>query len=143
PHRSRQLSVPGNTLWDPPAYTPPAPCDAKVAAKTATGSANDTAHAFLRDFDTIFVVDDSLSMHGRRWKEAEEAIATITPICTQHDPDGIDLYFLNHHSNLAENHRDGGYVNIISSATVQEIFQSVTPSGATPFGRRLHQILDP
>lgn len=48
----------------------------------------DSLYAFLREFDTIFVVDDSSSMLGQRWREAEAAMA---PICTQYDQDGIDI----------------------------------------------------
>lgn len=130
----------GNSLWSPPPYTPSAPKES-TAAPPARNS-GDSAYAFLREFDTIFVVDDSLSMRGRRWKEAEEAIAAITPICTQHDPDGIDIYFLNHH-NPGSDAVNGGYANITTAGAVQEIFKSVQPSGATPFGNRLYQILNP
>ncbi|EGU73626.1 hypothetical protein FOXB_15862 [Fusarium oxysporum f. sp. conglutinans Fo5176] len=55
-------------------------------------------YAFLSTFDTIFVIDDSGSMAGRSWREVPEALSTIARICTSHDPDGIDVYFLNHRS---------------------------------------------
>jgi len=142
--RLHQTQAPRNEVWDPPPYTVSTSTqDPTLDTNAATRPVSDNPYAFLREFDTIFVVDDSLSMQGRRWKEAEEAIATITPICTQQDPDGIDLYFLNHRSAPSPGHRGGGYVNITSAGAVQSIFNTVKPSGATPFGRRLHQILDP
>ena len=53
-------------------------------------------YAFLKSFDTIFLIDDSGSMAGRSWKETAAALEAITPICTQQDTEGIDTYFLNH-----------------------------------------------
>jgi hypothetical protein len=79
-------------------------------------------------------------MEGERWEEAEEAIATIAPICTQHDPDGIDIYFLNHRNRTT---RSGGYHNITTPSGVQEIFRTVRPFGQTPVGKCLHRILYP
>lgn len=108
-YTDKRQDSPGG-LWDPPGYTADPPENAPPVS--------DRPYAFLADFDTIFVVDDSLSMQGRRWKEAEKAIATITPVCTQHDPDGIDLYFLNHRSK----HPHGGYTKITSAPDVQRIF---------------------
>ncbi|PLN78994.1 hypothetical protein BDW42DRAFT_173782 [Aspergillus taichungensis] len=81
-------------------------------------------------------------MTGSRWKEAEEAIATIAPICTHHDQDGIDIYFLNHRRS-ALNNPNGGYMNITTADDVREIFHSVHPHGLTPFGSRLHDLLRP
>jgi len=91
-------------------------------------------YSFLRSFDTIFLIDDSGSMAGSRWRETSKALETIAPICTARDADGIDLYFLNHpDSNL--------YKNVRSAGTVVEIFQTVRPSGYTPTGQRLNAIL--
>jgi hypothetical protein len=129
----------GNSMWNPPPYSAAPPQNASARQPHSSG---DSPYELLREFDTIFVVDDSSSMCGRRWKEAEEAIATIAPICTQYDPDGIDIYFLNHR-NRDRSAPLGVYPNVTVAHDVQRIFSSVTPCGATPFGRRLHQILDP
>ncbi|KAN0079568.1 hypothetical protein V8E54_004782 [Elaphomyces granulatus] len=131
-----------SNLETPPPYSPSPPQYATItSSSTQRRSNDDSAYEFLREFDTIFVVDDSSSMRGRRWKEAEEAIAAIAPICTQYDPDGIDIYFLNHRNNNSS--ALGSYDNITTASGVQRIFKSVHPAGATPFGRRLHQILEP
>jgi hypothetical protein len=81
-------------------------------------------------------------MRGKRWCEAEDAIAAIAPICTQYDTDGIDIYFLNHRSHSFSGCGSvGGYKNVTDTLGVREIFRAVKPSGATPVGARLHQIL--
>jgi hypothetical protein len=79
-------------------------------------------------------------MAGPLWEEAEKAIAAITPICTQYDPDGIDIFFLNHYST---HDRSGAYPNVSCPSVVQEIFHNVRPRGMTPVGQRLRQILFP
>ncbi|KAF7558350.1 hypothetical protein G7046_g5820 [Stylonectria norvegica] len=96
-------------------------------------------YAFLSTFDTVFVIDDSGSMAGRSWREVRDALRAITPICTSHDADGIDVFFLNHTSSSSS----GGYANIRDAAQVQRLFDSVSPRGATPTGSRLHSILKP
>lgn len=102
-------------------------------------------YAFLTTFDTIFVIDDSGSMAGRSWRETRNALRAITPICTDHDADGIDLYFLNHRSagSTPSGKAPGGYYNIQSADQVQQLFERVRPSAATPTGTRLQHILKP
>jgi uncharacterized protein YegL len=97
---------------------------------------SDDQYAFLKSFDTIFLIDDSGSMAGRSWRETGKALETITPICTQRDADGIDIYFLNKRDSPM-------FQNVTSAGTVIEIFQTVRPSGATPTGQRLQKILKP
>jgi hypothetical protein len=81
----------------PPAYTPgpSQPTNTNTPQSSVTGTDADP-YAFLKSFDTVFLIDDSGSMAGRSWKETGKALETITPICTQRDADGIDIYFLNH-----------------------------------------------
>lgn len=125
-----------HSLWSPPPYS-------SVPNITITPACPaDSPYAFLTEFDTIFLVDDSTSMTGPRWKEAEEAIAAIAPICTTHDQDGIDIYFLNHRNETTA-HTLGAYTNIRTAKEVRKIFGSVQPRGTTPVGRRLMQILNP
>ena len=102
-------------------------------------------YAFLTTFDTIFLIDDSGSMSGRNWRETEAAIRAITPICTSHDEDGIDMYFLNHKSNNrgGADKPAGGYYGIKRADTIQNIFSAVRPQRTTPLGTRLHHILKP
>lgn len=104
-------------------------------------------YAFLTTFDTVFVIDDSGSMRGRSWREVREALRTITPICSDHDSDGLDIYFLNHKSQLAADPRSGkaagGYRGFKNAAAVAALFESIQPFGGTPTGTRLQNIIKP
>ncbi|KAG5300520.1 von Willebrand factor [Histoplasma ohiense] len=117
---------------EPPAYTP--------TAETQETIADSSPYAFLSDFDTILLVDDSGSMSGSRWAETREALSAIAPICAEYDEDGFDIYFLNHKN---WSNPTGAYANITTSEAVGHIFSRVTPSGRTPTGGRLHDILNP
>lgn len=121
----------------PPAYSPP------INSATIPGLmqlTEDSPYAFLTQFDTIFLIDDSGSMAGRSWRETAAALAAIAPICTAHDADGIDIYFLNR---INKDDPTGGYTNITTTAGVERIFKLVQPAGGTPTGTRLHHILKP
>ena len=80
-------------------------------------------------------------MAGRSWRETKQALAAITPICTAHDEDGIDIYFLNNRNPMGGN--TGGYKNVTTTAGVEAIFNTVRPLGGTPTGTRLNHILKP
>jgi len=60
-------------------------------------------------------------------------LSTITPICTAHNTNGVDLYFLNK-QNLTTYH------NLTTTNKISHFFDSIKP---TPMGTRLHQILKP
>ncbi|KAK3717001.1 hypothetical protein LTR37_006056 [Vermiconidia calcicola] len=126
----------------PPPYSPapqisPAVQPPAVTVTPASPSAvQDDAYAFLSSFDTVFLIDDSGSMAGARWRETRDALATITPICTAHDADGIDIFFLNS-ADSPKNH------NVTRTDTVSSIFERVKPGGGTPTGQRLNQIIKP
>ncbi|KAJ5578588.1 uncharacterized protein N7459_007552 [Penicillium hispanicum] len=131
------------STWDPPSYDS---LEFHAPQRTKTASPDpESQFEDLRRFDTVFLVDDSSSMSGPRWREAEEAIAAIAPICTQYDHDGIDIYFLNHRSapTTRDRNQKGAYTNVRTAERVKEIFHSVRPRGSTPVGQRLLDILDP
>lgn len=73
-------------------------------------------------------------MQGSRWREVSDTLTSITPICTARDADGIDIWFLNHKSI---------FTNVNDVDAVESIFNSVTPSGSTPIGTRLYNMLNP
>lgn len=104
-------------------------------------------YAFLSSFDTVFVIDDSGSMVGRHWREVREILQSITPICVEHDADGIDIYFLNHRSTQSASPQlgkpRGGYRNINNLDRVNALFDCVRPTAATPLGATLQMILKP
>lgn len=126
----------------PPAYTYTTPSVGTLLEPASTQSHDDSPYAYLRQFDTVFVIDDSGSMAGRNWQETSDALAAIAPICTQQDTDGIDIYFLNHRSSWSDRDR-GAYMNVVTKRAVQDIFSTVRPSGGTPTGTRLSHILRP
>lgn len=141
--RTGGLARPSHTIQytSPPATRRPSmfskQASANAAAPTSGSTSTDTdPYAFLTSFDTLFLVDDSGSMAGRSWRETSAALEIIAPICTQHDADGIDLYFLNQPDSSI-------YENITKASTVVEIFQTVRPAGSTPTGQRLNKILRP
>lgn len=139
-HRTSSL-IASSANEQPPAY---APVDTSSFPRRITGiTTEEDKFAFLNSFDTIFVVDDSGSMAGRSWSEVRDVLGAIAPICTSHDPDGIDVYFLNHRScaSGSTSQTSGGYNSIRSASHVQQLFESVHPYGGTPTGSRLHNIL--
>lgn len=73
-------------------------------------------------------------MAGRSWTEVSFALKSITPICVTHDPDGIDIYFLNQ----PDQER---FKRIKSVREVERIFEEVRPGGGTRTGARLMDIL--
>ncbi|KAL6789550.1 hypothetical protein GGI42DRAFT_365776 [Trichoderma sp. SZMC 28013] len=159
-HDSQQPSL-GSSECDvpPPAYSPSSHADFK-ATSSSLDSPNDVIvpehlqkysngedqFAFLSYFDTVFVIDDSGSMAGKSWEEVAGVLRAITPICTAHDKDGIDLYFLNHQSkakNTPEGKAPYGYYNIETPEEITGIFDAVEPYGSTRTGSRLRSILRP
>lgn len=86
-------------------------------------------------------------MAGRSWREVSLALRTIAPICTAHDADGIDVYFLNHKTadpgDAKAGAASGGYRHIKNEEDVNTIFKTVRPFGGTPTGTRLHNIFKP
>lgn len=106
------------------------------SASNAGALPKDDPFAFLGTFDTVFLIDDSGSMAGRSWREVAAALKSITPICTAHDADGIDIYFLNKSD-------EPQFRQITSPEEVDRIFSHVRPQASTPTGTRLNAILKP
>ncbi|WVQ77409.1 hypothetical protein IAR50_007094 [Cryptococcus sp. DSM 104548] len=86
----------------------------------------------LKEYDTVFLVDDSGSMAGNRWKEACKAIMEVAHLAARYDDDGIDVYFLN-------SKRYG--VGLSTTSQVAELFRSLEPRGMTPTAARLDVLL--
>lgn len=141
--RRSSMKIGGSQDWDaPPTYASTLSSPGTVIEPILAQSYDDSPYAYLRQFDTVFVVDDSGSMAGRNWQETSDALAAIAPICTQQDTDGIDIYFLNHHNSRSDS-GNGAYTNVTTKEAVQDIFSTIRPSGSTPTGTRLSQILRP
>ncbi|PHH79769.1 hypothetical protein CDD82_2177 [Ophiocordyceps australis] len=155
---SRQVGAP----WQPGAALDNGPPPPPYAAPETNqySRSNMRAHEadpfyFLYLFDTVLLIDDSSSMLGRRWREVQAALRQLAPVCTSHDDDGIDLYFMNHCSDgpgapmgCAATRPPGGkapwgYYNVTDASTIETIFNSLRPCGPTPTHDRLRHIIDP
>lgn len=117
---------------------------------------NEQALDWLRCFDTMFVVDDSAAM-APYWADVQQLIEKVAPICAKHDPDGIDLYFINHKPGgflgQFKSIRKTGYTRIggfvggmlltEKGKEVSSIFtEKVKPAGKCHIGARLGKLLD-
>ncbi|XWW94830.1 hypothetical protein V2A60_002778 [Cordyceps javanica] len=139
----------------PPAYTAaPEPGPSSGATTHGSGGGDNDPFAFLCNFDTVFLIDDSGSMaepsfpgsQKSRWTEVADVLRAVVPICTARDADGIDIYFLNHQKPgraLPPSARaPGGYYGIRDPEQVTALFHEVGgPWGCTPTGERLDAIL--
>ncbi|ORY34835.1 hypothetical protein BCR39DRAFT_515072 [Naematelia encephala] len=86
----------------------------------------------LKEYDTVFLVDDSASMAGERWEQARAALMGVADIASRYDQDGVDLYFLN-------SKRVGKELR--GASEVEDVFAGLIPKGNTPTGARLELIL--
>ncbi|MCJ1386127.1 hypothetical protein MMC17_009252 [Xylographa soralifera] len=107
--------------------------------------------SILSQVRTVILVDDSGSMAERghsswgssdwssssrfetRWQQARCLLAGIAPLVATHNPYGIDLHFLNRTNFLA---------GLYTPQAVEAAFDSDRPSGGTPTGQRVNDILD-
>ncbi|KAH6914685.1 hypothetical protein BKA70DRAFT_1180175 [Coprinopsis sp. MPI-PUGE-AT-0042] len=93
----------------------------------------------LREYDTIFLVDDSSSMSSdapsgqMRWTEACNALADFAEVAIRHDDDGIDIHFIN---------QTISGLGVKGTDNVRELFR-YGPCGATDIGARLKTLLPP
>ncbi|EMR63824.1 hypothetical protein MGN70_004362 [Eutypa lata] len=110
----------------------------------------DETLGFLRCFDTMFIVDDSAHMQPY-WSDVGQLLETLSSVCAKHDPDGIDIYFLNHRPKSllpSLSVRKSGYRGIggpeakKNSKTAAAIFNKVKPGGKCNLGARLTKILN-
>ncbi|KAJ3480591.1 hypothetical protein NLI96_g8229 [Meripilus lineatus] len=100
----------------------------RLTVNTSVAGAAENVLEVLREYNTVIIVDDSSSMAGEAWRETREALAALAEIASKYDADGIDVCFLNDRR-VGRNMTDAGSVN--------HLFQTVTPSGATPLAAKL------
>ena len=77
----------------------------------------------LQHYDTLFLVDDSGSMGGRRWETTAHIVAKIADIAVNYDTDGVNIRFCN--NNLES------CMNLRSADEVMRLFRMVKPDGPT------------
>ncbi|WWC92752.1 uncharacterized protein L201_007711 [Kwoniella dendrophila CBS 6074] len=126
--RASTQAQPANvtTGISPPAYTPTSPIE---GYRDKTG---EDPLEILKEYDTVFLIDDSSSMKGTRWTEARTSLMGVADIAARYDQDGIDIQFLN-------SKKQGNGMR--TGNQVMQLFESVKPNGFTPTGQRLEDIL--
>jgi len=138
---------PSITINNPPPPRQPSPAPSFSSARSNPSiTSREDPYAFLSSFDTVFLIDDSGSMAGRSWREVKEVLSSIAPVCTSHDANGIDVYFLNARNTSPSASASGGaqgFCNIATPRQVEDLFKQVRPQGATPTGTRINAILKP
>ena len=92
---------------------------------TITEHQKEKVYARLQRYDTVFLVDDSGSMYGIRWRITSEVLAEIASIAVKYDKDGVDLRFFNNYLDDEER------LNLDSSEKVMSLFKGVQPDGPT------------
>lgn len=78
----------------------------------------------LKTYDTVFLIDDSPSMAGEKWDLVKEILDCSTAIAAEHDPNGIDMHFLNDTNSNKDNIED--------PAIATKIHHEVVLGGTTP-----------
>jgi len=100
----------------------------------------------LQECDTLVLIDDSASMSGYHWSLVSGELALIADVLIQNDPNGIDLFFLNHLSSEKGNPDEGragtGYLEVQNPDYILNKFNSITPTNGTPTPGRLGLILE-
>ncbi|KAM6501932.1 hypothetical protein JOM56_001909 [Amanita muscaria] len=116
---------------------PPPPSDAvKGYNPWLDKSRPTTIEEYLRNFEVVFVVDDSSSMEGARWSETRDALATISEKAFELNVDTVSLRFLN----------DASYVRGLKASEgrndLTSLFDTMRPRGLTPLGRALKAVFN-
>ncbi|PSR92112.1 hypothetical protein BD289DRAFT_459830 [Coniella lustricola] len=103
--------------------------------------------SFLRCFDTMFLIDDSEHI-APFWSDVQSLLERIAPVCAKYDPDGIDVFFLNHRPKgllSSMSFRKSGYRHLGGRAAaadgVSALFGRVKPGGKCNLGARLGKLL--
>ncbi len=117
---SRRPSRPGPYTWPSPPSPGPTPGEDRFS--------------ILESYDTVFLVDDSPSMLGKRWDLVKRILTYSLALATQYDPDGIDIHFLNN--------KTANVNNIKDQAIAVEIHRQITLRGSTPILDQLSRHLN-
>ena len=112
-----------------PAIEPPPPS----APVNGGGHADEDTFSLLRDYDTVFLIDDSPSMQGEKWDLVKKILDYSTVMATRYDPDGIDVHFMNN--------TDANQDNVTDPVVAARIHHGIELKGNTPTLNRLSRHL--
>ena len=106
------------------------------------------ARELTSEVRTVILLDDSASMaapghttwgygdygfNKSRWEQARDLLAGIAPLVSSYSQYGIDIHFLN---------RTNPLLGLRTTNDVMKAFEVLRPSGGTPTGHRINEILD-
>ena len=112
-----------------PTVSPPPP----PPAVDSEGQPVENKYTVLESYDTVFLVDDSPSMRGERWKLVQRILDYSTAEATRYDRNGIDIHFMNNFTADQDNVRD--------PKTVAQLHRGIELRGNTPTLDRLSRHL--
>ena len=87
----------------------------------------------LADYDTVFLVDDSPSMQGRKWELVHKILDYSIDVATRYDTDGIDIHFMNNPNANQDDVKD--------PQVAAKIHRDIELKGSTPLRDRLSRHL--
>ena len=123
---SRRPARPGPDPWPSPLLPPSPPSPGP--------NRDEDRYSILESYDTVFLVDDSPSMFGKRWDLVKRILTYSLAKATQYDTDGIDIHFLNN--------RTANVNNIKDQAVAVEIHRQIALRGSTPILDQLSRHLN-
>ncbi|KAI5805578.1 hypothetical protein DFH27DRAFT_551813 [Peziza echinospora] len=135
--------------------------DIQQPTRAQTILATDDELQALAAYDTVFIIDDSGSMHERtskhtnetHWEQAGKVLENLVEICSKFDTNGIDVYFLNSMLGKTTVKRHGRSTvdtfvgkNITDTREAMKLFRAREAAGiqgSTPTAESLALIIDP
>lgn len=111
-----------------PSAPPPPP-----APVSSGGHGKEDRFSILRDYDTVFLVDDSPSMGGEKWELVQRILEYSTVLATRYDDNGIDVHFMNNTKASQDNIKDPDIA--------AKIHHGIELRGSTPTRDRLSRHL--
>ncbi|KAG8779682.1 hypothetical protein FRC12_023950 [Ceratobasidium sp. 428] len=133
-HRANNMASPPPYSYSASAEMPKPIPEFEPPVVNNISSGLENALELLKEYDTVFLIDDSGSMAGSLWREAGKALEGVARVAAQYDDDGIDLHFLNCRESM---------LGVTSEQQVRELFTRLQPRGQTPTGARLDSLLRP
>ncbi|CAK9781991.1 unnamed protein product [Cutaneotrichosporon oleaginosum] len=122
----------GNTPDQSPEISVTVPTTARAPSPAFLDAGGENALEMLAEYDTVFLIDDSSSMAGPRWEQAQKAVMGVVQQAVRYSRNGIDCFFMN-------SKRVGKDLRV--PADVEDLFAGLQPRGATPTGLRIEAIL--
>lgn len=107
-----------------PSRPDPYPWQSSPSPRPSGPTTGEDKFSILESYDTVFLVDDSPSMYGKRWDLVKRILTYSSALATRYDTDGIDIHFLN---NKTANDN-----NIKDEAIAVNIHRQITLRGSTP-----------